>query len=64
MYQMAAPRSGFVDEFLSAVAVVAKRKPFATGNCFVTDVGYRMVKGFHLTNFCDDVRDDPFAHYG
>jgi hypothetical protein len=27
------------------------------------DVGYRMVPGFHLENFVDEVRDDPFAAY-
>lgn len=56
----AVPRSGFIDAFLPAVAEVARRKPFATGNCFVTDVGYRLVPGFHLDNFCDEIRDDPF----
>jgi hypothetical protein len=59
----AAPRYNFVPVFLEAVAVVAKRKPLATGNCFVTDVGYRMVPGFHLSNFCDDVQRDPFDGY-
>lgn len=59
----ASPRTGFIDAFLPAVAEVAKRKPGATGNCFVTDVGYRMVPGFHLDNFCDQVRDDPFKGF-
>jgi hypothetical protein len=59
----AAPRRNFIPVFLAAVAAVAKAKPFATGNCFVTDVGYRMVPGFHLSNFCDDVQQDPFAGY-
>jgi hypothetical protein len=59
----AAPRTGFVPVFLDAVAAVVKRKPLATGNSFVTDVGYRMVPGFHLDDFCDDVKDDPFAGY-
>lgn len=59
----AAPRTGFIPVFLESVAAVAKRKPQATGNCFVTDVGYRMVPGFHLENFCDEVRNDPFAAY-
>jgi hypothetical protein len=58
-----APRTGFIPVFLDAVAVVARRKPQATGNCFVTDVAYRMVHGFHLENFCDGVKDDPFAEY-
>lgn len=57
----AAPRDGFVPAFLEAVAAVAKRKPQATGACFVVDVGTRMVPGFHLPNFCDEVRGDPFA---
>ncbi|HEY2474438.1 MAG TPA: HD domain-containing protein [Candidatus Cybelea sp.] len=56
----AAPRTGFIPVFLQAVAAVAKRKPDATGNCFAVDIGYRMVPGFHLTNFCDAVKDDPF----
>ena len=60
----AAPRSGFIETFLNAVAAVAARKPEATGNCFVTDVGYRRVPGFHLTNFCDAVKEDPFTSYG
>jgi hypothetical protein len=60
----AAPRTQFIPVFLDAVAVVAKRKPNATGNCFVTDVAYRMVPGFHLENFCDAVKADPFADYG
>lgn len=59
----AAPRTGFTPVFLAAVASVAKQKPQATGNCFVTDVGYRMVPGFHLENFCDEVKEDPFAAY-
>jgi HD domain len=59
----AAPRNGFIPVFLDAVANVAKAKPQATGNSFVTDVGYRMVPGFHLVNFCDEVKDDPFAAY-
>jgi HD domain len=58
-----APRTGFIPVFLAAVAAVARQKPNATGNCFVTDVGYRMVPGFHLDNFCDEVKDDPFAGY-
>ena len=58
-----APRAGFIPVFLESVAVVAQRKPQATGNCFVTDVGYRMVPGFHLANFCDEVQNDPFAAY-
>ena len=59
----AAPRTNFVPVFLDHVAAVAKKKPFATGNCFVTDVAYRMVPGFHLENFVDAVKDDPFASY-
>jgi hypothetical protein len=58
-----APRTGFIPVFLDAVANVAKQKPQATGNSFVTDVGYRMVPGFHLVNFCDAVKQDPFASY-
>jgi hypothetical protein len=59
----AAPRTNFIPVFLAAVAAVAKRKPHATGNCFVTDVAYRMVPGFHLENFCDAVSEDPFVNY-
>lgn len=59
----AAPRTGFVPVFLSATADVARRKPTATGTCFVTDVAYRMVPGFHHENFCDAVKDDPFAGF-
>ena len=59
----AAPRGNFIPAFLQAVAAVAARKPQATGNCFVVDVGYRMVPGFHLENFCDEVKTDPFAGY-
>jgi hypothetical protein len=59
-----APRKGFIPVFLDAVANVAKQKPQATGNSFVTDVGYRMVPGFHLANFCDETTQDPFAPYG
>src|SRR5580700_10629188 len=59
-----APRTGFIPVFLEAVASVARRKPYATGNCFVTDVAVRMVPGFHLENFCDEVKEDPFADYG
>jgi HD domain len=59
----AAPRSGFIPVFLNAVANVVKQKPEATGNSFVTDVGYRMIPGFHLVNFCDEVKEDPFAPY-
>lgn len=59
----AAPRGDFVPVFIEAVAEIARRKPFATGNCFVTDVAYRKVPGFHLDNFCDVVKDDPFASF-
>jgi hypothetical protein len=59
-----APRTGFISVFLDAVASVARLKGFATGNCFVTDVAYRLVPGFHLENFCDAVKEDPFAGYG
>jgi hypothetical protein len=58
-----APRNGFIPVFLDAVANVAKQKPQATGNSFVTDVGYRMVPGFHVANFCDEIKADPFAAY-
>jgi hypothetical protein len=58
-----APRNGFIPVFLDVVASVARRKPQATGGCFVTDVAYRMVPGFHLENFCDAVKQDPFAGY-
>ncbi len=58
----AAPRTNFVPVFLRSVADLVRKKPNATGNCFVTDVGYRMVKGFHLDNFVDGVNSgDPFA---
>jgi hypothetical protein len=59
----AAPRDGFIAAFLPAVAAIAKHKPFATGGCFVQDVGYRLVPGFHQDNFCDEVTTDPFAGY-
>jgi hypothetical protein len=60
----AAPRTGFVPAFLDVVAEYVRRKPFATGNSWITDVGYRMVPGFHVANFVDEVRDDPFKEYG
>ena len=59
----AAPRTNFVPVFLNAVAEIGRRKPNATGTCFVTDVAYRMVPNFSLPNFCDEVKDDPFAQY-
>ncbi|MBV8149354.1 MAG: phosphohydrolase, partial [Candidatus Eremiobacteraeota bacterium] len=59
----AAPRDRFVPVFLNVVAAYVKRKPFATGNSWITDVGYRMVPGFHLDNFVDEVQADPFAGY-
>jgi hypothetical protein len=59
----AAPRTGFISVFLDTVAAYAKRKPFATGNSWITDVGYRMVPGFHLDNFVDAVAADPFKGY-
>ncbi len=59
----AAPRTNFIPVFLSAVAEIGRRKPSATGKCFVTDVAYRMVPNFSLPNFCDEVKDDPFAQY-
>jgi HD domain len=60
----AAPRTGFIDAFLNAAAAVAKRKPLACAHSFVADVGERRVHGFSLPNFCDEVKDDPFASYG
>ena len=59
----AAPRDHFIDVFIAATAVVAKKKPFASAHSFVADVGYRKVPGFKLPNFCDEVVDDPFAGY-
>lgn len=59
----AAPRTNFIPVFLNAVAEIGRRKPNATGKCFVTDVAYRMVPNFSLPNFCDDVKSDPFAQY-
>jgi hypothetical protein len=59
----AAPRTHFIDAFLDAVAVVAKRKPSACAHSFVADVGYCKVPGFSLPSFCDEVKDDPFAGY-
>ena len=59
----AAPRTNFIDAFLGAAAVVAKRKPGASAHSFVADVGYCKVPGFHLTSFCDAVKEDPFAGY-
>ncbi|MBV8245788.1 MAG: phosphohydrolase, partial [Candidatus Eremiobacteraeota bacterium] len=59
----AAPRTNFIPAFLAAVAEVARRKPDACGNCFVVDVGYRMVPNFHLSNFCDEVKEDPFESF-
>ena len=59
----AAPRDKFIPVFLDTVAAYVKRKPFATGNSWITDIGYRMVPGFHLDNFVDAVKDDPFKGY-
>ena len=59
----AAPRTNFIPVFLNAVAEIGRRKPSATGKCFVTDVAYRMVPNFSLPNFCDAVKEDPFANY-
>jgi hypothetical protein len=59
----AAPRAGFVPIFLSTVAEYVRRKPFATGNSWITDIGYRMVQDFHLANFVDQVQLDPFVGY-
>ena len=59
----AAPRQNFIEAFLNACAVVAAKKPAATGGSFVADVGYRRVPGFHLENFCDAVKDDPFKSF-
>lgn len=56
-----APRENFVSVFLDAVAEVVRRKPWATGRCFVTDVAHRMVEGFSPPNFCDAVAHDPFT---
>lgn len=59
----AAPRDRFIDVFINASAVVAKRKPDSCAHSFVADVGYRKVPGFQLANFCDEVKEDPFASY-
>lgn len=58
------PRTNFASAFLDALAEIARDKPESTANTFVADVGYRMVPGFHLSNFVDDMRgDDPFAAF-
>jgi hypothetical protein len=60
----AAPRTKFLDVFIDACAVLAKKKPLASAHSFVADVGYRRVKGFSLPNFADEVASgDPFAPY-
>lgn len=59
----AAPRTNFINVFLNAAAAVAKRKPLAAAHSFVADVGYCKVPGFHIPNFCDEVRTDPFIDY-
>ncbi|MDQ6825703.1 MAG: HD domain-containing protein [Candidatus Eremiobacteraeota bacterium] len=53
-----APRTHFVDVFLTDLAAVAQAKPETTANTFVADVGYRMVPHFRLRNFVDELRDD------
>ncbi|MGZ3499050.1 MAG: HD domain-containing protein [Vulcanimicrobiaceae bacterium] len=58
-----APRAGFVEAFLDALTTLARKKPLSTAGTFVADVGYRRVAGFHLPNFCDELKDDPFEHY-
>ncbi|HEY7994796.1 MAG TPA: HD domain-containing protein [Candidatus Eremiobacteraceae bacterium] len=60
----AAPRTKFIEAFLDASAVVAKKKPMASSHSFVADVGYKRVPGFSLPNFVDEVLSgDPFAEY-
>lgn len=59
----AAPRTHFIPAFLDACTTVAARKPQTTAHSFVADIGYRRVAGFHLSNFVDDTKDDPFAAY-
>ncbi len=59
----AAPRTGFINTFVHAAARVAKKKPLASAHSFVADVGYRKVPNFSLPNFCDEVKEDPFASY-
>lgn len=59
----AAPREKFVPVFLNTVAAYVKRKPLCTGNSWITDIGNRMVPGFHLDNFVDEVAEDPFEGY-
>jgi hypothetical protein len=59
----AAPRSNFIPIFLNVVAAVARRKPFATGNSFVTDVAVKMIPNFHRSNFVDELLPDPFQQF-
>jgi hypothetical protein len=59
-----APRTDFIPTFLGTVAAFVKRKPDSTGSSWVADVGYRMVPGFHLDNFVDETKADPFAARG
>jgi hypothetical protein len=59
----AAPRSNFIPVFLNVVASVARQKPFATGNSFVTDVAIKMIPNFHLSNFVDELQPDPFQRF-
>jgi hypothetical protein len=59
-----APRTNFVDGFLEDLVRIATSKPQATQNTFVADVGIRLVPGFHLLNFVDELRNiDPFVDY-
>lgn len=59
----AAPRTGFLEAFLDALTALARKKPLSTAGSFVADVGYRRVIGFHLPNFCDELKNDPFERY-
>lgn len=59
----AAPRTNFSPVFLKAVAEIGRRKPNATGTCFVTDVAHGMVPNFAPVNFYDKIKEDPFASY-
>jgi|SRR5580692_8325758 hypothetical protein len=58
-----APRSNFIPVFLNVVAAIARRKPFATGSSFVTDVATKMVPNFHVSNFVDELQPDPFQQF-
>lgn len=56
-----APRLGFKQAMLAAIAEVVRDKPMTTALNFTADIAARHIDGFHRIDFCDAMEAAPFS---